>query len=68
METNGDNFAVTLIAMANMAYKFLTYTDEEIKATYNWEMYIFLLCIFVSFTNQVSIDFDFLKIVFKMNG
>lgn len=59
METNGDNFAVTLIAMANMAYKFLTYTDEEIKATYNWEMYIFLLCIFVSFTNQVSIDFDF---------
>lgn len=52
VETNGDNFALTIIALANMAYKFCTYTDEEIQATYNWEMYVFLLAIFVSLTNQ----------------
>lgn len=53
IETNGDNFAVIIIPLANMARKFLTYSNEEIAATYNWEMYVFLLCIFVSLTNQI---------------
>ena len=55
IETNGDNFAVIIIPLANMARKFLTYSNEDIAATYNWEMYVFLLCVFVSLTNQVSI-------------
>jgi len=36
-----------------MTYKFLTYSPEQIRQTYNWEMYVFLLAIFVSLTNQV---------------
>jgi len=52
IETNGDNFAVVLLGQVNMAYKFFTLSDAEIQKTYNWEMYIYLLCIFVSLTNQ----------------
>ncbi|XP_052230256.1 plasmanylethanolamine desaturase-like [Dreissena polymorpha] len=52
IETNGDNFAVVLIPMASMAYKFCTYTTAEIHDSYNWSMYVFLLAIFVSVTNQ----------------
>lgn len=53
IETNGDNFAVCLIPMIRMSYKFMMYNSEEIAATYNWEMYVFLLVVFVSLTNQV---------------
>ncbi|KAL3859508.1 hypothetical protein ACJMK2_009726 [Sinanodonta woodiana] len=52
IETNGDNFAVILLPLANMAYKFFTYPEEVIRQNYNWEMYMFLLTIFVSLTNQ----------------
>ncbi|KAL4235148.1 Plasmanylethanolamine desaturase 1 [Mactra antiquata] len=52
IETNGDNFAVVLIPLLNMAYKFTTYSDEDIHKEYNWQMFIFLLAIFVSLTNQ----------------
>ena len=54
IETNGDNFAVCLLPMMRMSYKFLTYSPAQIRTTYNWEMYIFLLAIFVSLTNQVD--------------
>lgn len=54
IETNGDNFAVCLLPMVRMSYKFLTYSPTQIRDTYNWEMYIFLLAIFVSLTNQVG--------------
>lgn len=53
IETNGDNFAVCLIPLMRMSYKFLTYTPQEIQQTYNWEMFVFLLVVFVSLTNQI---------------
>jgi Lipid desaturase domain len=53
IETNGDNFAVVIAPLARSAYKFLTYSRDELRATYNWEMYVFLLVVFVSLTNQV---------------
>jgi hypothetical protein len=53
IETNGDNFAVCLIPLMRMFYKFLTYSPMEIRDTYNWEMYVYLLVIFVSLTNQI---------------
>lgn len=53
IETNGDNFAVVIPSLARSAFKFLTYTEAELRDTYNWEMFIFLLVIFVSLTNQI---------------
>lgn len=53
IETNGDNFAVCLIPLMRMSYKFLTYTPQEIRETYSWEMYVYLLVILVSLTNQI---------------
>jgi len=41
--------------MMRMAYKFVTYSQREIRDTYSWEMYVFLLAIFVSLTNQVQL-------------
>ena len=55
IETNGDNFAVVIPPLANMAYQFLTTSPEEIQDTYNWKMFLFLLAIFASLTNQVCV-------------
>ncbi|PVD20919.1 hypothetical protein C0Q70_19082 [Pomacea canaliculata] len=52
VETNGDNFAVTIPFLANMAYHFVTLTPQQIQAEYNWQCFVFLLAIFVSVTNQ----------------
>lgn len=52
IETNGDNFSVTIPLMAYSAYKFLTYTPEQIRDDYTFECYLFLLTIFISVTNQ----------------
>ncbi|KAK3799137.1 hypothetical protein RRG08_051412 [Elysia crispata] len=52
IETNGDNFAVCIPVMAYCAYQFLFLPREAIPASYNWMMYLFLLCVFVSLTNQ----------------
>lgn len=52
IETNGDNFAIVIIPLANMAYSFLTESDEQIQSSYNWKMFVYLLAIFVSLTNQ----------------
>ncbi len=54
IETNGDNFAACVPALAYMAYRFHTGSAEQIAASYNWFMYIFLLAVFVSVTNQVG--------------
>lgn len=53
IETNGDNFAVVMLPLMLMAYRFVSYSSEEIQESYNWMMYIYLLAIFVSLTNQV---------------
>lgn len=58
IETNGDNFAVTVPFLAHMAYKFVSLSPEEINKTYNWECFVFLLAIFVSLTNQVKNYFN----------
>ncbi|CAF1037189.1 unnamed protein product [Adineta steineri] len=52
VETNGDNFAVTVPYLLYMAYKFTYLSDTDIRRTYNFEVYMFLLAIFVSMTNQ----------------
>ena len=53
IETNGDNFAVTVPSLFYMAYKFTYWNDVDIRRVYNFEVYMFLLAIFVSMTNQV---------------
>ncbi len=55
IETNGDNFAVCIPGLAYTAYKFMIYSPEEIQATYHVSMFIMLLAIYVSVTNQVSL-------------
>ncbi|CAF4137671.1 unnamed protein product [Rotaria socialis] len=52
IETNGDNFAVTIPYLLYMAYKFTYSNDIDIRRLYNIEVYMFLLAIFVSMTNQ----------------
>ena len=54
VETNGDNFAACVPALAYMVYRFATNTPEQTAASYNWFMFTFLLAIFVSSTNQVG--------------
>ena len=53
IETNGDNFAVTVPYLFYMAYKFTYWNDSDIRQIYYFEVYMFLLAIFVSMTNQV---------------
>jgi len=54
IETNGDNFAVTVPYLLYMTYKFTYWNDIDIRQIYNFEVYMFLLAIFVSMTNQVD--------------
>nr|XP_033818802.1 transmembrane protein 189-like isoform X1 [Geotrypetes seraphini] len=53
IETNGDNCMLTVIPLANMAYKFLIFPPEVIHKTYPWECFVFALSIFATFTNQI---------------
>ncbi|CAL1537559.1 unnamed protein product [Lymnaea stagnalis] len=52
IETNGDNFAVVIPFIAYTAHQFYTLSPQEIAETYNWKMFMFLLAVFVSLTNQ----------------
>ena len=61
IETNGDNFAVTIPYLLYMAYKFTYFNEIEIRRSYNFDVYMFLLAIFASMTNQVRI-----RSIFKM--
>lgn len=55
VETNGDNFSVIVPFLAYMAYKFNVNTVEQNMLGYNWNLYLFLLAVFVSLTNQVRL-------------
>jgi hypothetical protein len=57
IETNGDNFAVTIPSLVYMAYKFTYFNESDIRRLYNFEVYMFLLAIFASMTNQVKKNF-----------
>lgn len=52
VETNGDNFTVIVPFLAYMAYKFQTSSYEQIQLDYNYQLYLFLLAVFISMTNQ----------------
>lgn len=60
IETNGDNFTVIVPFLAYQAYKFCYSPLESIQNDYNFNLYMFLLAVFVSMTNQVKIDKNFL--------
>ena len=52
IETNADCFTVCVPFIGYSVYKFYTYTPEQVAATYNFEMYIFCLAVFVTMTNE----------------
>lgn len=53
IETNGDNFMVTIPFLGRMVWDFVTLPNEEVQNKFAWNCYVFLLAIFVAMTNQV---------------
>lgn len=53
IETNGDNCMLTVVPLANMAYKLVSLSPEALHQECPWESYVFALAIFVTFTNQI---------------
>lgn len=53
IETNGDNFMVTIPFLGRMTWHFITQSEEEVQKNFSWSCYLFLLAIFVAMTNQV---------------
>ncbi|XP_046989996.1 plasmanylethanolamine desaturase isoform X1 [Schistocerca americana] len=53
IETNGDNFMLTIPFLAFMTWEFITLTEEEVQKKFSWCCYLFLLAIFVAMTNQI---------------
>ncbi|RZF37521.1 hypothetical protein LSTR_LSTR008559 [Laodelphax striatellus] len=53
VETNGDNFMITIPFLGQMTYLFITSSNQQIQESFSWKCYIFLLCIFVALTNQI---------------
>ncbi|KAJ8918459.1 hypothetical protein NQ315_008156 [Exocentrus adspersus] len=54
IETNGDNFMVTIPFLGRMVWDFLTLSKEDVENKFTWNCYVFLLAIFVAMTNQAS--------------
>lgn len=53
IETNGDNFMVTIPFLSKLTWDFLTLSESEIEQKFLWTCYWFLLAIFVAMTNQI---------------
>lgn len=64
IETNGDNFAITIPVLARIVWQLLTYDDENINAQFHWIAYWYLCCIFVAMTNQVNFILHFYLIMY----
>uniref|UniRef100_A0A1B0FN61 Lipid desaturase domain-containing protein n=1 Tax=Glossina morsitans morsitans TaxID=37546 RepID=A0A1B0FN61_GLOMM len=53
IETNGDNFMVSIPMLGYLAYNFNTKSYSDIQQDFGWISYLFLLSIFVAMTNQI---------------
>ncbi|KAG8037397.1 hypothetical protein G9C98_005607 [Cotesia typhae] len=53
IETNGDNFMVTIPALCKLTWDFLTLPEPEIQQRFLWSCYWWQLAIFVAMTNQI---------------
>ncbi|KAG8223253.1 hypothetical protein J437_LFUL001529 [Ladona fulva] len=52
IETNGDNFMLTIPFLALITWDFLTLPEDQLQHKFSWICYLFLLAIFVAMTNQ----------------
>ncbi|XP_033009420.1 transmembrane protein 189 isoform X1 [Lacerta agilis] len=53
IETNGDNCMLTVVPLANIAYKLVSLSPEALHQSCPWECYVFALAIFGTLTNQI---------------
>lgn len=53
IETNGDNFMITLPILLKLTWIFASSNEAEIKIEYPFCAYLFLCSIFVAITNQI---------------
>ncbi|XP_070797834.1 ubiquitin-conjugating enzyme E2 variant 1 isoform X1 [Pituophis catenifer annectens] len=53
IETNGDNCMLTVVPLANMAYKLASLSPEVLHQSCPWECYVFALSVFATLTNQI---------------
>uniref|UniRef100_A0A0N5CE49 TMEM189_B_dmain domain-containing protein n=1 Tax=Strongyloides papillosus TaxID=174720 RepID=A0A0N5CE49_STREA len=53
IECNGDNFLIIIPVMAFVTYQHLFYDDDYLQECLSGQWFYFLLCIYVSMTNQI---------------
>lgn len=52
IETNGHNCLLTVIPLMIVSHQLITLSDDKIAATCSSYWFVFILCIFVTLTNQ----------------